>query len=329
MTTPDLIDYGHGIHALDAGYLRPGLAAIHLLVQEGRAAIVDTGTHRSAPRVMAALDRLGIGPEAVDYIIVTHVHLDHAGGAGSLMRLCPGARLVVHPRGARHMIDPARLVAGSLAVYGEQVFRDLYGEILPVPAERVMEAPDGHELDFRGRRLGFLDTPGHARHHFCVHDAESGGVFTGDSFGLSYREFDVDGRAFVFPTTTPVQFEPEAAHASIDRIMALNPRAAFLTHFGRVTDLERLAAELHGLLDEFVSLARAAPDGVSARHGWLKSELESLLMARLRRHGCALDEARLRDLLANDVELNAQGLLIWLERAEGEGSRQSRGSSQA
>jgi glyoxylase-like metal-dependent hydrolase (beta-lactamase superfamily II) len=320
MTIPDPIDYGHGIHALDAGYLRPGLAAIHLLVQDGHAAILDTGTNRSAPRVIEALGRLGVRPEAVDYIIVTHVHLDHAGGAGALMRLCPQARLVVHPRGARHMIDPARLVAGSLAVYGEQAFRALYGEILPVPAERVIEAPDGHALDFRGRRLSFLDTPGHARHHFCVHDAGSQGVFTGDSFGLSYREFDVDGRAFIFPTTTPVQFEPEAAHASIDRIMALKPRAAFLTHYGRVMDLERLAGDLHAVLDEFVRLTLAAPDGVSARHGWLKGELEALLMARLRRHGYALDDARLRDLLANDVELNAQGLLIWRERAEGRGS---------
>lgn len=314
MSPSDTIDHGEGIHTLDADYLRPGLAAIHLIVQDGHAAIVDTGTRHAVPAVLKALTRLGVGPEAVDWIIVTHVHLDHAGGAGALLRQCPNARLVVHPRGARHMVDPSRLVAGTQAVYGEEAFERLYGEIVAAPAERVLEAADGHELDFRGRPLVFLDTPGHARHHFCIHDAASGSVFTGDAFGLSYRDFDVDGRAFVFPTTTPVQFEPEAMHASIDRLMALDPRAVFLTHFGRVTGTGRLAEELHDLIDAFVRLARQAPEGAALRHGWLKAALEDLLLDRLRRHGCKLAEARMRELLANDVELNAQGLEVWLER---------------
>jgi glyoxylase-like metal-dependent hydrolase (beta-lactamase superfamily II) len=310
----DLIDYGQGIYALDAGYLRPGLAAVHLIVQTGRVALVDSGTQHSVPAILSGLQALGLDAEAVDYVLLTHVHLDHAGAAGALMARCPNARLVVHPRGAPHMVDPTRLVAGATAVYGAQTFRALYGDILPVAADRVIEAGDGFELDFHGRSLAFLDTPGHARHHLCIYDAASRGVFTGDAFGLSYREFDVDGRPFVFPTTTPVQFEPEAAHASIDRIMALGPSVAYLTHFGRVTDLPRLAGDLHALLDAFVCLAEAAPEEGARRHAWMVDKLESLLISRLRQHGCQLNDAAVRELLRHDVELNAQGLGIWLDR---------------
>lgn len=314
MSSPPVIHYEQGIHALDAEYLRPGLAAIHLMLQDGHAAIIDTGTNQAVPHVLAALACLGASAEAVDYVIVTHVHLDHAGAAGALMRACPNAKLVAHPKGARHLIDPAKLVAGSIAVYGEDVFRALYGEIVPVPSQRVIEAEDGFEIDFRGRGLAFLDTPGHARHHFCIHDAASDAVFTGDTFGISYRDFDVDGRPFLFPTTTPVQFEPEALHRSIDRLLALKPRAAFMTHFGRVGEPALHADALHGLIDAFVTLAKAAPGDGAARHAWLKAEIEALLLERLRTHGCTLAEARIMELLANDVELNAQGLAVWLGR---------------
>lgn len=321
MNLPALIGYGAGIYALDSGYQRPGLAAVHLLVQNGRVAIIDTGTRHGLPRILAALAALGLGPEAVEWVIVTHVHLDHAGAAGALLAICPHARLLAHPRGARHMVDPARLVEGAMAVYGETRFRDLYGEVVAAPEQRVEQAADGHSVNFHGRRLTFLDTPGHARHHFCIHDGGSGGVFTGDAFGLSYREFDVAGRAFIFPTTTPVQFEPDAMHTSIERIMAQDPAAAFLTHFGRVRELPRLAADLHQLIDAYVDLARRAPGGGALRLGGLMAGLETLLTERLRRHGCTLDDAQQRALLAADVELNAQGLSIWLDREESSTAR--------
>jgi glyoxylase-like metal-dependent hydrolase (beta-lactamase superfamily II) len=311
-----LMSYAHGLHAVDAEYVRPRLAAVYLMVQDGHAAIIETGTNQSVPRLLAGLASLGVAPEAVDHVIVTHVHLDHAGASGALLQACPNARLVVHPKGARHMIDPEKLIQGSIAVYGEGLFRDLYGDILPCPAERVIEADNGFQLDFHGRTLTFIDTPGHARHHFCVHDSRSNGLFTGDTFGISYRDFDVDGRPFIFPTSTPVQFEPEALHASIERLLALKPEAAYLTHFGRVTDLARLAEDLHRLIDDYVDLAMAAPGAGATRHAWLKAALEALLLRRLRAHGCALDVATCLELLANDIELNAQGLLVWKDRVK-------------
>jgi hypothetical protein len=142
----------------------------------------------------------------------------------------------------------------------------------------------------------------------------SNSLFTGDTFGISYREFDVDGRPFIFPTTTPVQFEPEALHASIERLVARNADAAYLTHYGRVENLPALAPTLHALIDEFVALALAAPGSGQARQDALKQAMSDCLMARLHAHGCTLDDATCRDLLANDVELNSQGLLVWRDR---------------
>ena len=308
----------HGIVTLDSEYLRPGLAAVHLIVEQGRAAIIDTGTNTAVPHVLSALAGLGVAPEAVDYVIVTHVHLDHAGAAGAFLAACPNAKLVVHPRGARHLIDPTKLVQGSIAVYGEAAFRELYGDIVPASAARVIEADDGFALDFNGRRLEFIDTPGHARHHYCIHDLASNSLFTGDTFGISYREFDVmvgnTRRPFIFPTTTPVQFEPDALHTSIDRLLARNAEAAYLTHYGRVENLPSLAPELHALIDEYVALALAAPGSGEARQNALKQAMADVLMARLRAHGCTLDEAICRELLTNDVELNSQGLLVWRDR---------------
>jgi len=308
------IQHDHGIITLDADYLRPGLAAIHLIVENGRVAIVDTGTNPSVPLVLAELKHLGLAPADVEYVIVTHVHLDHAGAAGALLQNCRNAKLVVHPKGARHMIDPARLVAGSIAVYGREHFFEHYGDIVPAPAERVIEADEGFRLDFQGRTMSFLDTPGHARHHYCIHDSASNSLFTGDTFGISYREFDVEGRPFIFPTTTPVQFEPEALHASIDRLVATGAVAVFLTHYGRVTGLAALAGQLHEQIDELVALTRAAPGDGQARHDWLKQAVEAGMIRRLRAHGCTLDDAVCKDLLANDVELNTQGLLVWRDR---------------
>src|SRR5690606_23693744 len=148
-----------------------------------------------------ALEAAGLTPADVDWLILTHVHLDHAGGAGELMACLPNARLVVHPRGARHMIDPSKLWAGALAVYGEEEMQRSYGTLRPIPAERVVEAPDGHVVELAGRALRCLDTPGHARHHNAIHDEPSGCVFTGDTFGLSYRELDSARGPFVIPTT--------------------------------------------------------------------------------------------------------------------------------
>jgi len=308
-----VVDYEHGISAVDSGYGRPAMAAVHLVVEGGRAAIVDTGHNDSVPRVLAALSDKGIGPEQVDWVILTHVHLDHAGAAGRLIERLPNALLTVHPRGARHMIDPGALFTATIAVYGEEFARRVYGEIVPVPAERVVETPDEHRIRLAGRELRFLDTPGHARHHVCVVDSRSGHVFTGDAFGISYREFDLDGRAMIFPTTTPVQFDPDAMHRSIDRLLALRPPAVYLTHFGQVRDVARLGNDLHRLVDAHAAIALGNRDAGPARSARIGEGVRRLLLAECRRHGLAAPDAQLLELLEHDIGLNTGGLVAWLD----------------
>ncbi len=313
MDLPAFEDLGRGLTAIDTGFTRPFFAASHLVVENGRAAFVDVGTTYSAPGLLAVLEAKGLPPEAVDYVILTHVHLDHAGGAGEMMRRLPGARLVVHPRGARHMVDPSKLWEGASAVYGAEAMRRHYGQLVPVDASRVVEAPDGFALELGGRPLVFLDTPGHARHHLCVWDEASRSMFTGDTFGLSYRELASGRGAFILPTTTPVQFEPEALLRSIDRLLGYRPAAMLLTHYSRVTEIERLAAELRRQVGELVALGRAE-DGAPDRAARLRAGVEELFLGWAAEHGTPLPAGRVRELLALDVELNAQGLEAWLDR---------------
>jgi glyoxylase-like metal-dependent hydrolase (beta-lactamase superfamily II) len=247
----------------------------------------------------------------------THVHLDHAGGAGALLRELPRARLVIHPRGARHMIDPSRLIAGATAVYGPGAMRATYGEIAPVPEARVVVADVAPDRDFElmlgGRRLQFIDAPGHARHHCAIWDEASRGWFTGDVFGLSYREFDDAEGNYLIPTTSPVQFDPEAWNATLDRLLGKSPAHVYLTHYGRVDTVQTLARGLREGLAAYQRIARAhapAPD----RHARLYADLMDYHLEQLRRRDNPLPEARARELLDIDVEVNAQGLEVWLDR---------------
>jgi glyoxylase-like metal-dependent hydrolase (beta-lactamase superfamily II) len=248
-------------------------------------------------------------------VIATHVHLDHAGGVGLLMQELPRARLIAHPRGARHLVDPARLVRSATAVYGPEEMERSYGTLVHVGADRVLKTADGMTLELAGRPLVFLDTPGHAMHHHCIWDERSRSFFTGDTFGLSYREFDTDRGAFILPTTTPVQFEPDALKRSVARMLERNPDCMYLTHFGRVGEAAALARLLIDQADEMVALGRAHAHSGEKRHALLKQALAALYARRLRDMNSPLDDATIHELLAMDIELNAQGLGIWLDRS--------------
>lgn len=307
------IDYQHGISAIDSGFIRPWLAAVHLIIEGDRAAIVDTATTTAVARVLAVLAVKGIAANQVDYVILTHIHLDHAGGAGRLLSKLPNAKLCVHPRGVRHMVDPSRLIQGTIAVYGEEYTRVVYGDIVAIPEARIMAMDEGTSVTLNGRELQFFDTPGHARHHFCVYDSRSKHVFTGDTFGLAYRELEVDGRHSVFPTTSPVQFDPPALHRSVDKILALRPEAVYVTHFGQARGVERLGADMHRLIDAHVALARAHRDDGAERHKRLKRGLERMVLEESKRQRWPLGAAQVLALFATDIELNAQGLALWLD----------------
>ena len=310
---PQTTDYAHGITAIDTEQLREGLACCYLLESNGRYAFVECGTALSVPGLLRVLDARGIAREQVDYVMPTHVHLDHAGGAGTLMQALPNARLVVHPRGARHLIDPSKLIEGATAVYGPEYMARTYGNIVAVPESRVLVAEDGTEVEFGGRRLVAYDAPGHARHHYALWDEASRGLFTGDVFGLSYREFDGPKGPFLFVTSSPVQFEPQAWQQTLDRLLALSPQFAYLTHYGEVGQIEALAAELRAGLEAYQQLARAAASAKD-RHAALFDALMSYELERFAALDAPLPRETARDLLQLDIELNTQGLEVWLDR---------------
>ncbi len=307
-----LIDYHNGIYAFDAGYVRPLLAAIHLIESEGRAAFVDTANFEVMPQALAALAARGLGRESVDYVILTHIHLDHAGGAGVMMEAFPNAKLVVHPRGARHMIEPTKLMAGVEGVYGQERAQRMYGKLIPIPAERIIEAHDNTVLKLGSRELLCIDAPGHARHHIAIVDRQSGGIFTGDTFGISYRELDVDGKPLIFPSSTPIQFDPDEMRASIERMLSFNPEAVYLTHFSRLAPPAELGRKVLDLLDQYVAIALAASEDED-KTARIRDGLTALLLREAHRHGCQRSDKEILDIWHLDLELNAQGLAYWLE----------------
>ncbi len=311
-----MIDYKNGIYAVDSDYVRPILDAIHLIEDSGELAIIDTAHNGAWPQVEAALSKIGRKPEDVRWLILTHVHLDHAGGAGLFISKLPNATLVVHERGARHMADPSKLYAGVEVVYGKDNAKRLYGDLLPIPEARIQIGKHGDTLSLGRRTLEILDTPGHARHHISVVDHAAKGIFSGDTFGLSYRELDVDRKAFIFPTTTPVNFEPDAMHASIELMRSFKPSGIYLTHYSQVTEVDKLAHDLHRHIDALVDITNKAPGQGDARKQAIEAAMTAYLLKEVCAHGCTLPDHEIKAIFATDLDLNAQGLAYWKEQEE-------------
>ena len=298
-----------GISVIDSEYYSKDFAAIYLLKQKNKVIIIETGTNYSVPHVKEALSQIGLSFSDVLYVIPTHVHLDHAGGAGLLMMQCQNAALVVHPRGARHLIDPSKLVAGAKAVYGENKFKEYYGEIFPIDANRVIQADDNFILDFDGRELRFIDTPGHARHHFCIWDKATKSMFTGDTFGISYRDLDHQDELYILPSTSPVQFDPEALIQSINRIMEFKPERVCLTHFSAIKPTKKATNKLIESIHFVSNLAIKYAD---------KNDSESIIYKKMMDYFLeGLNEIGFqnndyaKDRLSLDVLINTQGLIYW------------------
>jgi len=306
------LEYEGGIVALDSGMVRAQMAACYLLETDSAVAVIETGNNDSTDRILKVLASRGRQAAEVSHVIVTHIHLDHAGGAGKLMQRLPNATLVAHPRGARHLIDPSRLEASARAVYGDAEFDEMYGSLVPVPEDRVILMEDGDSLEIGKRPLSFIDSPGHARHHFCVWDEQTRGWFTGDTFGISYRELDTENGPFVFPTSTPIQFDPPALIASINRMLEKQPENMYLTHFGRIQDVQRLADDMISSVEQFATLGEQF-DGDENRQQAIRSAMMEWLMARARQHGVVYSDDKLREVFANDVILNTQGIEFWLD----------------
>jgi glyoxylase-like metal-dependent hydrolase (beta-lactamase superfamily II) len=249
----------------------------------------------------------------VEFIFLTHVHLDHAGGAGLFAQKFPNAKIVVHERGARHIIDPEKLVAGATAVYGEEAMGRLYGEVLPSPPDRVTVPRGGDEFRVGGRVIVCLDTPGHARHHMAYHDTKTKTIFTGDSYGMSYLELiRPEGRCAIL-TTSPVQFDPEAMRASMRLIESLKPDFLCPTHFGRMPAGKEMSESLHRQLDMYVKAAEDAGGDIDK----IRTGLRELFRDEASRQGCECLSANSGRVTGLALELNARGLTMWYEKGRG------------
>jgi glyoxylase-like metal-dependent hydrolase (beta-lactamase superfamily II) len=298
-----------GVSVIDSGYFSKDFAAIYIIQQNNKVAIIETGTTYSISNVQIALEKIHLSFVDVAYIIPTHVHLDHAGGAGELMKQCQNASLIVHPRGARHMIDPTKLIAGAMAVYGEQKFKKLYGEIIPIEASRVIEADDNFILDFNGRELKFIDTPGHARHHFCIWDKQTESMFTGDTFGISYRDLDHNDQVYIFPSTSPVQFDPEELIKSIHKIMEYNPQRVCLTHFAAIRPTHKVVEQLIDGIHFVSNLAKKYATEDDAKL-LIHNDMMSYFLKGFKKIGVK-DLDFCRERLELDVKINTLGLIYW------------------
>ena len=298
-----------GISVIDSGYFSNDFAAIYLIKENNKVAIIETGTSFSVSNVQKALEKIHLSFVDVAYIIPTHVHLDHAGGAGELMKQCQNASLIVHPRGARHMIDPTKLIAGAMAVYGKQKFKKLYGEIIPIEASRVIEAVDNFILDFDGRELKFIDTPGHAKHHFCIWDKQTESMFTGDTFGISYRDLDHKDEIYIFPSTSPVQFDPEELIKSIHKIMEYNPQRVCLTHFAAIRPTHKVVEQLIDGIHFVSNLAKKYATEDDAKL-LIHNDMMSYFLKGFKKIGVK-DLDFCRERLELDVKINTLGLIYW------------------
>lgn len=304
MNTPLYRSLEGDIHCIDALYGQADIACCYLLGDGDEWMFIETGTSRSLANITATLQDLSIDTEQIRYVVPTHVHLDHAGGAGALMAMCPNATLLIHPRGARHMIDPGKLIASAMQVYGERAFNKLYDRIMPVPRDRVSTLEDGDEITLGGRKLRVAHTRGHAEHHFCLFDEVTAGWFSGDMYGVSYPSQRFSSGDFVMPATTPTQFEPELYKASVQRLVAAQPRCFYLTHFGELAFAERQAEQLLRQLDGYAQLATdsgvASTALTSAVTDITRRELATLLPDETA-SACV-------ERLAMDIQLNVQGI---------------------
>ncbi|HPE60681.1 MAG: MBL fold metallo-hydrolase [Thiothrix sp.] len=315
MTRANYQALGDGIFCIDTELYRHSMAACYLVAEGDALAFVDTGPARAGPLLLDVLEQLGYSPAQVRYIIPTHVHLDHGGGAGALLQHCPDATLITHPKGLPHLIEPARLQAGAEAVYGVESYDRHFGALVPVPAARALAAADELVIDLAGRRLQYVHTPGHANHHGCVFDERTRSCFTGDAFGIAYPEFQGEYGPWVFATTTPVAFDPAAWATSLDRLMALEPAAMLLTHYGRVDDLEHLEPQLRTSLEAMTAIALSEEGSPQAgRFERIRTKVAANLFAGAQQHAPRLSAARINTLLDGDYDLNAQGLEVWLQR---------------
>lgn len=288
-----------GMDRLTAGFLVDG----------PQPALVETGSQSSAETVLEELGAAGLGPQDLRWIIVTHIHLDHAGGVGDIAAAFPAATVVVHEQGARHLTDPSRLIDSASRVYGP-LLDGLYGRMVPVPQERVVAARDGHRVDVGdGRALVMVDSPGHAKHHHAVLDEQTGTLMVGDAVGVKLPDIGE-----LRPATPPPDFNLDQAAASLRRFRQLRPQRVVLTHYGTVPEPDATLAEAEDVLHRWVEVARATLARAE------DAGIEDVASALAEKFATPRDDLPAEVLrkfeVLNGVHSNAAGIVRYLNRRE-------------
>lgn len=304
-----LHDRIHLIDGFDMGI--PSRTGTYVLDEE-ELTIIETGPSPSIKYIKRGLEELGHTLSEVKYIIVTHIHLDHAGGVGVLLKLCPNAKVIVHPRGKRHLIDPKRLASGARAIYGDS-FAEFFDPVEPVAEEVIIEKSEGDTLQIgKNCTLQFLDTPGHARHHISIYDPVSNGLFTGDTAGVKYEQLDPLGIDLFLPSTSPNHFDPTAMHESIDRFMEMNVDFIYFGHFGATLKTTTALHQVSEWLDIFVEEGEKV-----FKEGKGYDVLSGRLFTRVKEHLKELgvpDDHPVYILINLDMQVSALGIIDYFQK---------------
>lgn len=306
-----MFEVAPGITAIDTFYAGRERYTAAYLLSGPEPAIVETGPTSSAEHVVAGLESLGVGAADLAHIVVTHIHLDHAGGAGALCERYPGATVWVHERGAPHLADPTRLLLSATAIYGEDRMATLFGPVLPVPAQRIRSLTDGDRLPLGSRYLDAASTPGHAKHQVALVDSATGAVFTGDALGIHPPDLPV-----LRPATPPPDYDLELAVQSIERIRALAGELLLFSHFGPVSEVERTCDLAVKRFRDWTETVRRA-----MAHTQDLDEIVAVLEDEARRDVQTGSQAELdldRLEVLSSIRMNAMGIMRYLQRARPE-----------
>lgn len=314
LTETKPIDLGNRIFLIDGFDMGFQERTGTYVICDEQITLVESCASPSVPHIIKGLETLEIPLDEIKYIIVTHVHLDHAGGAGLLMQKCPNAKLVVHPRGARHMIDPSRLIQGAKAVYGP-IFDKLFDPILPIPEERVIVKHDGETLAIGSDcELTFYDTPGHANHHFSIYDPKSNGIFVGDTLGVKNKHIEEYGFTFYLPATSPNQFDPDKTMESLQRIRNLGVDRIYFGHFGMAEDVDEVYKQIEHWLPIYVKTGEEVyREGKNANE--LKKRLLDKISAVLDEHSIPKNHIAYQ-IIQMDLQIFSMGIIDYFSKKE-------------
>lgn len=288
----------------------------YLLIDE-KIALIETSASPSVPYIIDGLEEINIALEDIDYVIVTHIHLDHAGGAGLFLQSCPNAKFVVHPRGVSHMVDPSRLIASAKSVYGEE-FERLFDPIVPIDVNRIVEIEHQQELILGKHKLTFFHTEGHAKHHVSMLYSATNGLFVGDTTGVRYPEMDGEAIDLIIPSTSPNQYNPETMEQSIQLYERLNASELYFGHYGAYKNPREAYRQVRYWTPLFLAEGEKASKISSIfqeQVHYLDARLKELLFNYLQENGISAGHP-VYETIPFDTIVSSMGILDYLEKVK-------------